>query len=278
MFFYHGRRIDKRLAAAGRLSLSVFRNLLGINLFPTFVENINIMADWLSYNKEKGVGGSEVEVTAALNPTTEERKHNIEIKRGQDIATVAVTQAGATVVIPPFDYLIINYIWESSAGEDFDAATCFINTGIAGLDKKFIGWSQAGTSDTFVNKFLVHGGDELKSGRESALVRMDVLTSDAYFDSLPDLVYIDNYGNWYKYMGTGAMSVQYIAVKGGDVARDGYGFQVINGGVVVYDGIANTSVKTMGTTNFKDPNNFYTYLGRIIYDKNERGCSIVLGA
>lgn len=235
------------------------------------------MEDWLSTNKMNGTGESEVIVTTALNPTTSDRRTQLNVVRYGDVASVEVIQAGATVVIPPFDYLIINYIWTASAGEDFDAATCFVNTGISGLDNKFIGWRQSGTSDSFVGNFLLHGGDELKAGRESALIKMDYLTSDTYFDRLPDLVYIDNYGNWYKYMGTGAIQVQYVAVKGGDVVPDGYGFQVINDGVIVYDGYANTTVKNMGVENYKDPVNFYTYLGRIIYDKNQRGCSIVLG-
>jgi hypothetical protein len=45
-----------------------------------------------------------------------------------------------------FNYMVIKYKWGNGAGADLDTFTGIVNTGVAALDNKFVGYGAAQTS------------------------------------------------------------------------------------------------------------------------------------
>lgn len=237
------------------------------------------MEDWISLDKMEGVGETQIEVTCAPNPIEAKRSTTIEIQSGKKYhKTVVVSQKEAeqVIIIPEFDYLVASYEWDDNSGKDFDTATCFLNTGLAGVDNQLVGWSRnMATTSWQVGDYLTHGGDNMRSGQEAVLIDMNELLSESNFPKLPEDIMIGIWGNWYETKGTGAVTVRYVAYKGGRMYRDGYGF-INRGGEMVYDGKANTTVNAYGENNNVDPTKLYTRFATIIYNKKTRDCFIQL--
>lgn len=237
------------------------------------------MEDWITLDKMEGHGEETIEVTCAPNSVEEKRFTQIVIKSGkkyEKVVEVEQEEAEQVITIPEFDYLVASYEWAESAGKDFDTATCFLNTGLPGVDNQMVGWSRGmATTSWQVGDYLLHGGDNMMSGLESALINMNELLSDTNFPKLPEDIMIGIWGNWYEVKGTGAVTVRYVAYKGGKMYRDGYGF-INKGGEMVYDGKANTTVKASGQNNNTDPMKLYTRFATIIYNKKTRDCFIQL--
>lgn len=223
------------------------------------------------------VDGTQLVVTAMENTETDERSGNIVLKQnesGKEL-TICVTQDGKDVIrIPDFDYLTLRYYWNADNGRDLDTGTMFVNTGINDLDGKPVGWAMGSYSR---DEILFHGGDNTQSGNEAAYVNFFSLL-DAHFDTLPQNVEIEVYGNWYGSKSDGNIQVEITAYKGGTMTKDGYNF-VNEGGEEVYSSIEDTNVyawakgtpNTLGTCYFT---NRYSHIATITYNKDTRAATM----
>lgn len=225
-------------------------------------------------SKSSGKGSFEVNVKVPENDTNDEREQMLTVTKTAKGQTKYVTvrqAAGHVVVIPEFDYLVLRYAWEYTSGSDFDTATGFVNTGLSDVDGKLVGWSRR-YEYTYekIGDYLIHGGDNMASGREAALINMKTLL-DGNMDTLPDFIQLNVYGNWYGSKGDGRVSISFTAYKGGIMRKDGFNF-VNDGGEEVYSGSENTTVTAQGESNFQNITQLYTKLGTMEYDKNERTC------
>ena len=147
------------------------------------------MADWIHLDKTSGTGPAEVRVTADINETGEIRQATYKvIKEGtkEEKTFVCRQESVPVVIIPEFDFLVLRYIWDDEDGIDFDTATGFDNTGLPDVDGKLVGWSkQNQTTQERVGDYLIHGGDNMESGNEAALIQMGPLLDGDNYDKLP---------------------------------------------------------------------------------------------
>lgn len=237
------------------------------------------MNDFITVNKKKGTGSGNVSVTVGENPTNEERTGSFIVQKtiGGRRAVVTVKQAaGHVVLIPEFDYLVLRYGWAATSGSDFDTATGFVDTGLSDVDGKLVGWSrQYQYTQERVGDYLIHGGDNMSSGQESALINMGTLLAGGNFTRLPELIHLDIYGNWYLRKGDGKVTVSFTAYKGGTMSKDGFNF-INTGGQEVYTGSETTTVTASGENNFEHIRQLYTKIATMEYNKTERTCVIYL--
>lgn len=237
------------------------------------------MDEWIKLDKTDGIGTTDIVVECAANPFEVERTSQVIFASGEKYKAqlnIVQEKAEQVITIPEFDYLVASYEWADSAGKDFDTATCFLNTGIPGVDNQMVGWSRNMQSTSWtVGDYLTHGGDNLKSGQEAVLINMRELLSDTNFPKLPEDIMVGMWGNWYEKKGTGKITVRYVAYKGGKMVKEGYGFKN-QGGEMVYDGHVDTTVTAFGEQNNVNPKQLYTWFARMIYNKKTRDCFIQL--
>ena len=114
---------------------------------------------------------------------------------------------GQTVVLDPFDYLIITYQYRSDDfARDLDSATVFANTGSV-EDNKIVGCGQNSSyitpdgSRTINNAYLYQAGDDVGNGLgESIVVNFKQLELDNV--SVNDDVRVELYAGWCPGHGT----------------------------------------------------------------------------
>ena len=179
-------------------------------------------------DKTSGRGPADILLTAGANPLSEERTATITLSSGSETRQVKITQIAGeqVVVIPEFDYLVLRYSWEAQDGTDFDTATGFTNTGIPDVDNVYVGWSRGyTTTKENVGEYLVHGGDNMQSGKEAALINMKKLLEDPSIDESEPNVIALIYGNWYSSRGRGNVVVSFTAYLGGEMVKQGFNFE-----------------------------------------------------
>lgn len=232
----------------------------------------------VTVDKMSGVGPATVTLTASANPVAEERMGKIKVKTGEQEINVTVLQkAGNVVVIPEFDYLVLRYSWSDSDGKDFDTATGFLDTGMSDVDGKFVGWSLGyETTSMQVGNYIIHGGDNMSSGKEAALINMRELLSAPGLNENEPSVSAVIYGNWYEELGRGDVEVSFTAYLGGEMKKGNFNF-TNEGGEEVYTGSVKVNVKSTGATNYQNIKQLYTRIGTMVYDKAERDCVIFIG-
>lgn len=152
------------------------------------------------------------------------------------------------IILPPFDYLTFTYSWTNNDGIDLDSATVIRNSGIpikpdTTLDDYYVGYGGNGNKDS-VNKYLIYGGDNRRSGDEGALVKWkDVLATKDYVSEGITTLYLDIYANWYNLREDGNMSITFSTYKGNDgMILDGFVFKPTGDTVLV-------STKTINNLN-----------------------------
>lgn len=227
----------------------------------------------------RGTGPATVTLTAGANPLPEERTARLRVTSGGQTKYVNITQEAGeqVVVIPEFDFLVLRYSWEASDGTDFDTATGFTNTGISDVDGKLVGWSRGySTTQSQVGDYLIHGGDNMQSGREAALINMKNLMSAPGLGSAPDIQAVI-YGNWYASRGAGNVTVSFTAYLGGEMQKDGFNFINIDGEEVYSDSVT-TNVSATGNNNYQNITELYTLIGTMVYNKETRDCVILIGS
>lgn len=108
---------------------------------------------------------------------------------------------GETVILDPFDYLIVTYQYRSDDFvRDLDSASVFANTGSV-EDTKFVGCGQNGgyitpnSTRTINNAYLYQAGDDVGNGLgESIVVNFKQLELDNV--SVNDDVRVELYAGW----------------------------------------------------------------------------------
>lgn len=233
----------------------------------------------VSADKTSGVGPGEFVLTAGPNPVAEEREAIIEVISGGEKKTVRILQAAGqqVVVIPEFDYLVLRYGWTAMDGSDFDTATGFINTGISDVDNKLVGWSKNySTTQIQVGEYLIHGGDNMQSGKEAALINMNKLLHAPGLSVTEENMNAVIYGNWYDTKINGNITVSFTAYLGGEMIKQGFNF-INEGGKEVYSGEVVTNVSAKGENNYQNIKQLYTKIGTVVYNKEKRDCVIIIG-
>jgi hypothetical protein len=159
------------------------------------------------------------------------------------------------------DYLVVRYIWESSAGADLDTGTEFTNSGISGLDDDGVGY---GLGYTTTDSILTHAGDNTTSGDESFFIDINKLKT-TYYSTIPTSTNIDLYGTWFDVKLTGDITIEIKSYEGGTMSKSGFTW-VNTGGVNTSTQTINTVVSS--TINYSSTwRTDYTYLGNITYNK-----------
>ena len=229
------------------------------------------MTDWIHLDKTSGTGPAEVRVTADINETGEIRQATYKvIKEGtkEEKTFVCRQESVPVVIIPEFDFLVLRYIWADEDGIDFDTATGFDNTGLPDVDGKLVGWSkQNQTTQERVGDYLIHGGDNMESGNEAALIQMGPLLDGDNYDKLPLEIRCSIYGNWYGGREKGNVTIRFTAYKGGTMEKRGYDFVNIGG----------EEVSAHGEDNWQNIKTLYSKVGTMIYNKESRDCIVRIG-
>ncbi|NDW09825.1 BACON domain-containing protein [Dysgonomonas sp. 520] len=194
--------------------------------------------------------------------------------------TINITQAENVIIIPEFDYLVFRYYWGEGDGRDLDTSTVFMNTNIAlpndiQLDNSAVGWNMSGNRNLDVASYLVWGGDNTGSGNECTYINMNTLVT--HYDSLPDVVEVNVYANWFGTRLNGNCAFFLNAYKGGAMVQDGYNFENVGGDNVLFEAVG-VSITTQGGGNATDYQNNYTKIGTIFYNKKTRTATYVIDA
>ena len=179
------------------------------------------------------------------------------------------------ILLPPFDYLTFTYSWTDDDGRDLDSATVIRNSGIpiekSTLDDYYVGYGGNGDIDS-VNKYLIHGGDNKRSGDEGALVKWkDVLATKDYVTEGITTLYLDIYANWYGIRKAGNMSITFKTYKGNDgMVQDGYVFKPTGDTVLVSTETINLNAYAAHSNNARHPmdamTRFYSKMATVEYD------------
>lgn len=236
-------------------------------------------SDIVTANITSGVGPGEFTLTAGPNPLSEERTATVTVSAGGQQKEIRITQAAGeqVVVIPEFDFLVLRYSWSADAGTDFDTATGFTNTGIPDVDNVYVGWSRGYvTTKEQVGEYLIHGGDNMQSGREAALINMKDLLEDPNLNQDEQNINVAVYGNWYGSKGTGVVTISFTAYLGGKMVKQGFNFENEDG-EIVYEGDSSLVVNASGSENFQNITGLYTKVGTVVYNKEDRSCVVFVG-
>ena len=192
-------------------------------------------------------------ITVKENDVNNDRYYRFKAKYSKDGGVYSdvceLRQVGKEqIILPPFDYLTFTYSWTDDDGRDLDSATVIRNSGIpigsySTLDDYYVGFGGNGNRDE-VAKYLKHGGDNIQSGDEGALVNWkDILAVKDYVSEGITTLYLDIYANWFNWRKDGNMSITFNTYKGNDgMIQDGFVFKPTGDTVLV-------STKTINNLN-----------------------------
>ena len=192
-------------------------------------------------------------ITVKENDVNNDRYYRFKAKYSKDGGVYSdvceLRQVGKEqIILPPFDYLTFTYSWTDDDGRDLDSATVIRNSGIpigsySTLDDYYVGYGGNGNRDE-VAKYLKHGGDNIQSGDEGALVNWkDILAVKDYVSEGITTLYLDIYANWFNWRKDGNMSITFNTYKGNDgMIQDGFVFKPTGDTVLV-------STKTINNLN-----------------------------
>lgn len=242
--------------------------------------NVSSSASWITANVV--AADNTLTLTVAENED-DTRSGKITLVHNDDSSlklVINITQAKNVIIIPEFDYLVFRYFWGTEDGRDLDTSTGYINTGITFTDGKTldelpVGWNMAGNYNTNAQSYLMFAGDNTQSGNECVYITMNTLVT--HYDTLPDIVNIDVYANWFGSRLTGNCEFELTAYKGGAMAQDGYNYNNI-GGVEVLITRTKINIAASGTGNAGDYKNKYSKIGQIQYNKLRRNATYVIDA
>ena len=221
-------------------------------------------------------------ITVKENDVNKDRYYRFKAKYSKDGGVYSdvceLRQVGKEqIILPPFDYLTFTYSWTGDDGKDLDSATVIRNSGIpiesdTTLDDYYVGYGGNGNKDS-VNKYLIYGGDNMRSGDEGALVKWkDVLATKDYVSEGITTLYLDIYANWYNWRKDGNMSITFNTYKGNDgMIQDGFVFKPTGDTVLVSTKtINNLNAYASRSNNANHPTNVmtkvYSKMATVEYD------------
>lgn len=197
---------------------------------------------------------------------------------------IKIQQNKDYVVLPEFDYLVIQYKYGGNGGTvDLDTATEFVGTGIInqpntnnGIDYNTAGWN---TGLDYSNprlakglKFMHWGGDNQSTGYEAVYANMSVVRDEILEDSAPREFNVNMYGTWYtpdlSKNTNNKISIHITLYKGGTMRKaNNYDYENVGGKKVFELNRTNIPVTTYkGVANFR---NDYSKLLSLEYDRIE---------
>lgn len=136
---------------------------------------------------------------------------------------ITIKQSGVDqTVLPDFDFLTFTFTWTENDGKDFDTATFVKGSNlpiISGktLDEMPVGYGCNGSSSIYsaaTKVYLQHGGDNMKSGNECALVNWKTICDHDFISEGITTLYCELWGNWYNEYVDGNCSATFKTYKG----------------------------------------------------------------
>lgn len=262
---------------------------------PTVVSGDTNWRSWLT------VDDSDCEVVTysfAENEDFDERNVILKFKQvdgcSGDEITVSFKQYGnGTLFIPDFDYLVIRYFWESSAGRDLDTVTVipyfiksdgsqYTDTSIYSYIGDGVGfgngYSVSGTDGVYIG----HAGDNTQNGNECVYIDFKNMCSEEQIENMLrsgiEKIRVDLYGIWYSTKGTGELDVSLIAYRDGEIIEDPNDeYNYINsGGTEVYNDIKNAKVCAQGSGYASTYQTNYNLIGYVEYNVRTASAMLVL--
>lgn len=171
------------------------------------------------------------------------------------------------------DFVTFRYLWDSSAGRDLDTATEIVDSGIASIDGKAVGWGCPGNGVKDITDILHWGGDNRQSGQEAVWISIRDF-KEKYGDQLPEITNFNIYATWYASKGTGNVSFNLASYRGGQMSQSGFDF-INTGGTLESSNVYDTRVDSIkGAEDYK---NKYTYIVKIQYNKTTNQVSMSVG-
>ena len=138
-------------------------------------------------------------------------------------SVITIKQSGVDqTVLPDFDFLTFTFTWTDNDGKDFDTATFVKGSNlpiISGktLDEMPVGYGCNGSSSIYsaaTKVYLQHGGDNMKSGNECALVNWKTICDHDFISEGITTLYCELWGNWYNEYVDGNCSATFKTYKG----------------------------------------------------------------
>lgn len=202
--------------------------------------------------------------------------------------TIVVKQSKDYIMLPVFDYLVIRYQDNNSAGlsRDVDTATEIAETGNIQVDGKPLGWSVG--NDGYIGNqamrkaknipFLYWPGDNTQTGFEAVYANFTNLRDSILDASAPQVFYCNTYATWYRPRGIevdnakNKINLTITLYRGGKmIVRNTYDYQnVDDDSGLKRDSIFHLEINNLPVRTFQGVGNFrknYTPIISLEYDR-----------
>lgn len=199
---------------------------------------------------------------------------------------IKIQQNKDYVVLPEFDYLVIQYKYGVASGSsaDLDTATELVGTGVInqpntndGIDYNPAGWNVGVNYSSAARQakglpFLHWGGDNQRTGYETVYANMSTVRDEILEDTAPRVFNVNMYGTWYtpdlSKATNNKISIYITLYKGGTMKKvNTYDYENSGGKKVFTLEKTNIPVTTYkGVGNFR---NDYSKLLSLEYDRIE---------
>lgn len=261
---------------------------------PTYVSGDENWRSWLTVDDSDC---ESVTYSFSENEDFDDREVTLKFKQvdgcSNDEITVSFKQYGnGTIFIPNFDYLVVRYFWEGTAGTDLDTVTLipyfikkdgseFTSTNYFYLDDG-VGYGHDYTISGDSGVYIAHAGDNTGNGNECVYLNFKNLCSESELEKMMDdgieKIRVDLYGVWFNTKGTGDLDVSLIAYREGEMIKDPSDtFNFVNsGGVEVYNDIRNAKVCAYGSGKASTFKTDYTPIGYVEYNIKNKGAMLTL--
>lgn len=136
---------------------------------------------------------------------------------------ITIKQSGVDqTVLPDFDFLTFTFNWTQNDGKDLDTATFVLGSHLPilsgkTLDELPVGYGCYGNNATYsaaTKQYLQHGGDNMQSGNECALVNWKTICDHDYISEGINTLFCELYANWYNEYQIGNCSIAFKTYKG----------------------------------------------------------------
>lgn len=183
------------------------------------------------------------------------------------------------IIIDKSDFLIINFKWETSSGDNLNSSAEYVNSGINGdiggttyyVDNNAVGTNMDGNNNplitgTNMNDFLLlFGGESTSINEENICINLKYL-SERYYDTIPYFCDILVYGTWENIMKDGNININVQSFLNGKIVKNGIYF-LNEGGEKNFEKTIEYNINSQkGSDSYKTK---YYKICRILYYKIE---------
>lgn len=222
------------------------------------------------------------------------RYYNFQARYEGITATASIYQSSQYEnIIPAADYFVFTYGWTDYDGTDLDSATMITSPAIAGLSYEAVGYSYANYVGTVKKPYIKHGGDNIKSGAEGAIICFKNIINSFNTIGMEDTIECKIYANWYLKRLNGNMSIQCAAYKGTEkgtfneeIYKDGFIFEPVEGKCVQVwpeNGTEKFTLSVKASGAYFNPyapeqclDNIYSHVATLIHHVGTKQTSLVL--